>query len=350
MKILLITGRLDYCNGVTTYLYYLIKKLSENNQIILIAASDEAASKFQFRNVTLKIIKELDFEERSILNYLFAVIKLTFEIVRFSPKIIHSNNHYTANIAKHSSVFIPLSIKLIQTIHSDFHNLGKLKKYNANKYIFVNNHLYNNAVIENLYLKNKSHIIYNGIEFSDKLCRMKDEHKITITVASRLEESKGIQIVIEALKMFTEEYNKGLRLLIAGTGNFEAELNKSLKNTCINYSFLGVVTDMKSIYKTTDIFIFPSLTDYFGYSWLEAVDSECFLIMSDFDGIQHLLEENENYFIFIRGSHIDLNLKIRNAIELGENRITKAKNLKNELISKYSAEQMATKTMQVYLE
>lgn len=72
--------------------------------------------------------------------------------------------------------------------------------------------------------------------------------------------------------------------------------------------------------------------------------------MSDFDGIQHLLEENENYFIFIRGSHIDLNLKIRNAIELGENRITKAKNLKNELISKYSAEQMATKTMQVYLE
>lgn len=350
MKILILTGDLNYCNGVTTYLHHLISILEKKNTFLIIASNDEASSKFNYPNVRIKVIKELDYNKRSIFNYLLASIKLALQLLKFSPNIIHSNNHYTANIAKSVSFFYPFKLNLVQTVHSDFENNGKLKKLKADKYIFVNKHFFDIAQKKNSSVENKHYLIFNGINFNNTIQAREAKKQITILVAGRLEKSKGIHTVVEAISKLANKYKKHILFLIAGTGSYKNKILDSISKLNINYSYLGNVKNMESVYLKSDVFIFPSITDIFGYTWLEAINFECFLIISNFKGGQHLIEQDDNYLCFDKDSSTDLCNKIIFAYELGDQRKAKAKQLKEKLKNKYSSERMANLTYQVYIK
>ena len=347
---MLITGRLNYDNGVTTYLHYLVKGLSNNNDILLIAASLEASSKFTFPNTVIKVIEELDYNKRNFYFFFKAVLKIFLLVLKFSPDIIHTNNHYTANIAGYSIKILSRKPKMIQTVHSDLSFKGTLKKYFADRYIFVNKHIMDNAIQRNSDLGKCSFLIYNGMKFDKKIyTKQYDHERITITVASRLSQSKGVHNVLISLGMLPDEYKKRVRLVIAGSGEDETLLRSIARRTNIHVKFAGVVSDMQGLFCQTNIFIFSSIVDSFGYTWLEAINFNCFLIISDYDGVEYLLEKDDNFLFYNKNSPFDLQKKIQLAIDMGDVIISKAISLKQEVSRMYFADRMINQTMDVYL-
>ncbi len=118
----------------------------------------------------------------------------------------------------------------------------------------------------------------------------KDNAKIVVT-ASRLVKKNGIADVIEAIKKLPEEYC----FLICGTGDLENELKELGKELGKRINFLGFKSHDKLplIYKASDIFIRPSLTEGLGNSFLEAMASGLPTIGTLVGGIPDFLKDME---------------------------------------------------------
>ena len=105
--------------------------------------------------------------------------------------------------------------------------------------------------------------------------------KLTLGFAGRLEESKGVTLLIELLKNLKFDF----KIKIAGKGRYEKFLIDFLKSSKIEYQFLGFVEHekMKDFYKDVDIFLnlskdTPSWKEQQGRTILEAMASKCVVI------------------------------------------------------------------------
>lgn len=144
-----------------------------------------------------------------------------------------------------------------------------------------------------------SGIFYNAITSADKLT-IKDYYKneysdseIIITYAGRLIREKGILNLLEAFKKFNK--NKNLRLIIAGDG----DLLEFIKNkyTQKNIDILGRLdfNHVMSLYKRTDIFVYPSLyPEGLPTSILEAGLMESAIIATPKGGTEEVIINNEH--------------------------------------------------------
>lgn len=117
-----------------------------------------------------------------------------------------------------------------------------------------------------------------------------DEAKKRFLFAGRLEEGKGLLELIETINQLDNE--NWIEFFVAGTGTFEGTL-KSMKNNILN--FVGYVKreELVRLFKTSDIFVFPSKGEPFGNVVIEAVSSGLFVLASNalrgnFDDLEEL--------------------------------------------------------------
>lgn len=93
---------------------------------------------------------------------------------------------------------------------------------------------------------------------------------------------KGLARVFELAKLIDQSKLK-IEITIAGIGNiYIPEHVKRLK--CLN--FIGKVerAETDKVYRQHHVFLFPTVSDGFGLTQLEALSNGCFLIVSDFCG------------------------------------------------------------------
>src|SRR5438876_171737 len=138
MNIALIANELRYTCGVTNHLLHLSKGLSEDSskKIFIICGGGNGINRFD--EINAEVIQNDRFwhKERSYLKYLSAVRFLKSFITDNNIDIVHCHSHYSANIAK--SAAENSGIKTIQTNHGLLGAEGRLKHFNADKYIAVN--------------------------------------------------------------------------------------------------------------------------------------------------------------------------------------------------------------------
>lgn len=143
----------------------------------------------------------------------------------------------------------------------------------------------------------KVSVIKSNIMFEDYNIKKKGSgQNITIGCASRLDEHKGIQYVIEVFKKLQDKYHN-ISLLIAGDGVHKKKLESLAKGTK-NITFFGHVNDVSKIFNSIDIFIQPAKFEGWGRNIKEAKYFGKAIVGSDVGGIKEQITHNKTGLLF----------------------------------------------------
>ena len=309
MNILYLTNQLNYTDGVSTHLFYLLKHLKKMRDVnvFLMYGEGDAAEKFNNENINLKQERKLNHRIRSISNYSSAIYTVYGFCRQNKINIIHSHNHYSSSIAKHASVF--LNVKTVQTNHGIIPGEGRLNHFNADFYIAVNDRIKKFIVDNNIAGKSNVRLIYNGIDFDDTLI-IKKNSPLKIIAASRFEKSKGLNTFILAVSKLPESLRKNVEIIIAGEGSLEKELKESDKKLKTGIIFSGNDKDLRKKLDQTSIFVIASNTEGLPMTIIEAAASRNLIVSSDFAGVTDILKNETDGLIFKRNDADDLASKL----------------------------------------
>lgn len=180
---------------------------------------------------------------------------------------------------------------------------------------FVKNGLVDQGVPENKIVINPY-----GVDTKMFYCKHFEDQSgpIKILYVGNISEFKGIRNLISAIMYFK---NTEVTLTLVGWGAEDFKV----RNPDLNYestTFYGKVAkhQLADIYRSHDVFIFPSLIDGFGLVILEAMSSGLPVIASTNSAGPDLITNNKNGFVFDPFliddlvSHIDFFVKNRSAI------------------------------------
>ena len=104
-----------------------------------------------------------------------------------------------------------------------------------------------------------------------------------------LNSNKNHQIVIKAIHKLS---NSNIHYMIAGEGPEELELTKLALELKVNLHLLGYRDDVLELYKTSNLYIHPSLREGLPVALMEALASGVFCIGSNIRGVKDLLSEH----------------------------------------------------------
>lgn len=348
MNILFLTDKIDYTDGVTTHLYYLIKNLNEHDvKLFIVSSGGNATDKFSSLGINIEIYEYAGFNVRSISNFLRTCRFINQYAQKNKIRILHSHNHYIANAANISSRFC--KAKTIQTIHGIIPQSGILKQYVSEFYIGVNRHI-TDFLEDNKIASPENHaLIYNGIDTATD----KRHDKINVSriiAASRLVKEKGMDTFIKAVAGLNDNLRKERNFIISGKGEYENELknlNSNLNNPVI---FTGEIKDMEREIDSAGIFVLPTAYESEGFpmTLLEAGKSGCFVISSDFPGSKYIIEDNKDGLIFKMNDPEDLKSKLEYAILNSDKCTLMADVFYQKVRNKFTASVMAEKHFEFY--
>lgn len=143
------------------------------------------------------------------------------------------------------------------------------------------------------------HVVHNGTNCSivaqkprklirDNLCVSND---CTLFICcGRLSYEKGIDIAIEAFAACRLSFSGESKLLIVGTGPLDSHLREMSVKLGVNNDviFTGFQRDVASYMSASDCILFPSLTESFPLTLLEAMHFGCFPIASSVGGVPEM--------------------------------------------------------------
>lgn len=315
MNILFLTDNLNSASGITTQLINLTEGLDKEREIHQFIICGEAAglSLFKNINVNIDVNKNFLYSKRSYFNYARALAYLVRFIKQNDIDIIHSQTHYTANLAYHASKY--RKVKTVQTVHR-IQARGRLKHFRSDKLIAINEHIYNYLSKGDVFPRNNICFIRRGIHVPAMPPR-KNPIELKILAASRFVKEKGLDIYINAVSSLPDTDRRKAEFLIAGEGELENDLKQLNEKLGAGIKFLDGIDNLPSILRSTHIFVFTSYegTEGFPLVITEAAAYNNLIISSDTEGIESVLTRDIDGLIFSKGNEYDLMIKIKLAIE-----------------------------------
>lgn len=155
---------------------------------------------------------------------------------------------------------------------------------------------------------------------------------------------KAQHLAIEAFRLLPKER---FSLVFIGEGKDRTHLEK-LARDMDNVYFLGFKEDVGNWLRKLNIFIFPSLSEGFGSSILDAMGAEVPVIASDAGGIPEIVKDRETGLVVPTGNADKLAeaiLTISDDKDLSGHIIARAK----ETLEQYSADKIANQYLSLYL-
>ncbi|HEY3251100.1 MAG TPA: glycosyltransferase family 4 protein, partial [Ignavibacteria bacterium] len=235
--------------------------------------------------------------------------------------------------------------------HGLLEKTGKLKHFNARKYIAINEHIYNYLIENKISSKNNIKFIRCGIPVPETI-PAKNLSRIKVIAASRFTYEKGLDLFIKAVNKLNPEIKKKADFYIAGEGELKSNLLNLNKETGANISFLGYVKDMYKLLSMSHIFVYPSRSGTEGFPAVitEAGANGLLVISSNFRGVESVISHKENGIIFKSEDYIDLSKKLSSAIDKYKSHSPLAENFYKRVTHWYSLELMIKKHIELYRE
>lgn len=201
----------------------------------------------------------------------------------------------------------------------------------------------------------ESHLIYNGITFSEPsestefLGRIGIEPQKYILAVARFVPEKGLHDLIDAFRTLPGDY----KLVIAGEADHETLYSKHLRQkACEDERIIlpGYLTGepLHQLYTHSRLFVLPSYHEGLPISLLEAISYGVPVLVSDIPANKEVGLEQELYFHC--GNVQDLGEKIALALknpQSEENR-RKSQQLQHDILRTYNWDDIAEKTSRVY--
>ena len=298
-------------------------------------------------------------------NYLIVPFTLLYYLFKEKPQIIHSHTDLPDFVLSISirilSFFHIRTPKIVRTIHNtnlwEAHPLlGKFTEtaFKDDSVVGVSAsalEAYNNLRIKNnLRVSQNQQIIYNGCAIPQRKSYpfLLDKEKINIAFCGRFENQKGIDILIERIKILNLKFSNDFIFHIIGDGSFRDDvINLSKENA--NVLVYDPVTNISDKLFVFNFLIIPSRFEGLGLISLEASLSNVPVIAAFALGLSetlptdwplqfHLDNEDELIMIFekIKNNEYDLDVLKKQAYSF--------------VSDKFSHEKMIDAYSKLYLE
>ena len=227
----------------------------------------------------------------------------------YSFDIIHAHDWlcYPAGIAAKQVSGKPLVIHVHATdfdrsggnVNPVVYNIEKQGMDAADKIITVSN-LTRSIVIEKYGIAPEKVVtVYNAVEPVEHKETVKTQHvskhteEKIVTFLGRITMQKGPEYFIEAAGLVLEKM-KNVRFVMAGSGDM---MNKMIRRAarlgiCDKFSFTGFLKgdDVYRMFSLSDVYVMPSVSEPFGISPLEALQSNVPVIISRQSGVAEILK------------------------------------------------------------
>jgi glycosyltransferase involved in cell wall biosynthesis len=349
LKILIITEHLNYTNGVAKHLLYFLQAANKKSehQFTVICGGGDATDLFKPFVQQVLIWPYIKHANRSILNLLKSVIKL-FLIQKASKfDIIHTHNHFAANIAVYVSLLI--KVKVIQTIHGLLEPVGRLRHYPAKNIIAVNEHIIKNLEEEKNIRVNNIVLIRSGLPKFYGINKP-DNVNLKVIAAGRFTGIKAFDVYLNAIALLNPDIKNKVDFYLVGSGDKSEELKNFIKKLAINVFLLNEQTHLIELLETTNILVNPSRSRYEGFPMtiVEAAFTKNLIISSDFLGYDSILKDGINSLIFTVNDSKELADKITYAINNFKEIQPFIDKLHKQVINDFNVETMVNKTFDFY--
>jgi glycosyltransferase involved in cell wall biosynthesis len=355
----------DYNIGILIHehqsggIYIMAKKISEATRGKLILLSSNK-SNINYPKGYLKIKTFKLFGKRFICNIsdIFSInkkislwhihypspITLPIYLLSKKPKIttfhfMLSGHHFT--LPKTKRLNIILNKTLLTLLYIIILNLIILF---SNKITFITNaqrEEYKKAILFRKKFMRKSIIINNFIEKS-KVVKLKKSYPKSIIFVGRLSKLKGFDNLLKVIHCLKQN----IKFIIIGKGKLKVFIPKDK-----NILYIKNVDNEKilNFYDNSSIFILPSLKEVFPVTIIEAMARGLVILASRIPGIDEIIKEGENGYLFPPG---DIE-KMKELILYLENNSKEIERIsKNNLkdIWKFTAEKQLPKYTKIYKE
>lgn len=236
----------------------------------------------------------------------------------------------------------PLKKKIVKLIK------GALYASYTDLFVGVSEYTKKNILLDfGSHLHKKTIVIYNGIEFQKYKVR---EHRNivypTFLVACHLRESKGIQDLIKAINLLSDDLKNKIRIDIYGNGDYESHLKKLIAEYHLNSNFVfkGSVDNLYEIYCNYDYLLQPTHMECFSLSILESLSANVPVITTNVGGNEEVITHKKNGYIFNAKDYLTLKEIIQNILE-GNNYISE--NTSQFIHNNFSIEKMVNEYFEI---
>jgi glycosyltransferase involved in cell wall biosynthesis len=164
---------------------------------------------------------------------------------------------------------------------------------------------------------NKIQVLQNSVKDYYENINNIPKHYSTIIYAGRLHESKGVDVLIKALRIIKSE---GIifKLYIIGQGPNE----DFLKNYTLDLelqediTFLGFLSKPEVLqwFSSSGVAVVPSYSEAFGFTVIEAMSVKTCVIGANNTGIKEIIIHNETGLLFETGNAIDLAVHLKKVL------------------------------------
>lgn len=228
-------------------------------------------------------------------------------------KLINSNNYdivhvhlFPADImVAVASLFTDKDTKFIFTEHNIYNRRRSIIFYKPidkfvysryRKIICVSEKVEESLVGYLKELESKTIVIRNGIPVPDRKFDVEAKKEYDILCVARLEEAKGIDILLKAVAILKEKSNLSLNVAVVGDGSKRDELLSLNENLGLGDTvyFLGVRKDVSNLMNTSKIFVLPSRWEGLPMVILEAMAHGLPVISTPVGGIPEVVKNREN--------------------------------------------------------
>ena len=182
--------------------------------------------------------------------------------------VIGSNHSIDPTLFFSKNIFKRIFYRTYLKIY--FKNINGYQVFPKNKQMLKN--------LESSFGMKYNMVLPNGVDtyiFKPDITLKND--KLKVFYVAYLSKAKGLDILLPLIKKLKN--NKGIEFHIAGAGPWEERVK-----TNKNIIYHGVVGDneLASLYRESDIFIYPSRDDYFGLVVLEALSSGLYVLCGNY--------------------------------------------------------------------
>ncbi|RRJ29477.1 glycosyltransferase family 4 protein [Halocatena pleomorpha] len=291
---------------------------------MLVSRTDpECPSQRQIDGVTIQTVKCLPDTMARIPTVYFYLSRMLFPFFSIVPilSLVYRDDFdvLVDNFTPHPSLAAPIaqifSLSSVAVVH-EYHDRTALKKYPlfiGLIQLVVQNllrmGLYDAVVVPRELTKEQLqqygvdapiYVVPNGIDLKPfKRIDAVDESPYELVVVSRLEQRKGIDLLVEAMSILARE-KPDIRLAIAGTGTERERLERMVEERGLHdqIDFLGFVSERRKVdlLNGAEIFVLPSRQEGFGISVLEAMAANCAVVVNDLPVLHELVPEEGGVF------------------------------------------------------
>jgi glycosyltransferase involved in cell wall biosynthesis len=158
-------------------------------------------------------------------------------------------------------------------------------------------------------IADKIQVVYNGIDTSKiKVRTLRNKIHPTFLVACHLRESKGVQDLIEAVRLLSEATKSKFHIDVYGDGPYRKNLETMVSTYQLNnqFEFKGSSDRLFEIYHLYDYLIHPSHMECFSLGLLESLSANVPVITTNVGGNEEAVKQGVNGYIFSAHDSISL--------------------------------------------